>query len=218
MNQNRKLNDQFVDFQPQLFIAALRFTKDEDAAGDLVQDTLLKACRFSGSFEPGSNLKAWLFTILRNTYINNYRKHQKYDECDVEAISHWYPAKEESQKSLCCLIEYMVRNTLCVLRDSSEIRFRNIEPILRLMFSDTMLSALEAIPEINAIPIILCDLLDIQYNEAADIIGCPVGTVMSRIFRGREKLQIVLASVVGYTIKGEVFLKETMKDVPRPAA
>lgn len=213
MAGNEELSDQCIAFKPQLFVMALGFTKNEQDASDLVQDTLLKACRFDKYFEPGSNLKAWLCTILRNTYINNYRKRQKYDECDVETISHRYPVKEESEEFFYYILEYEIQTAARTRCGSPGIQFRDIKPALSSMLSDTMLSALEGIPEINAIPLILCDLLDIQYKEAASMIGCPIGTLMSRVFRGRRKLQVLLALAVEHTGQGGVVLKEMMWNV-----
>ena len=144
-----------------LYAAALRLTKNQRDAEDLVQDTYLRAFRFFDRFERGTNIKAWLFKILTNTFINRYRR----------------SVKERS------------------LVDGPEQHF-----IDRLL-SDDVLEALDAVPIDFRMAVILADLQDFSYREIADILDVPVGTVMSRLFRGRRLLQ---KSLAGYAVEAGV--------------
>jgi RNA polymerase sigma-70 factor, ECF subfamily len=167
-----------------LYNTAMRLTHNPSAAQDLVQETYLKAYRFFHRFEPGTNIKAWLFTILRNTYINTYRKIiRQQRQVDFEQVSPFLadPAAPSEWQE----------------RDS-------VEEMLRYVVQDDVKRALDDLPEEYRLVVLLADLEDFSYKEIADIVGCPVGTVMSRLFRGRRLLRKSLedfAKKSGY-IKG----------------
>src|SRR5262249_42656838 len=146
-----------------------RLTRNASEAQDLVQETLLKAYRFFDRFEPGTNVKAWLFTILRNTYINMYRKTvRQQEQVDFERIEPFYadaPHEPEwtDQESLAAMLHYLVQ--------------------------DDVKRALDALPEAYRIVVLLADMAELSYKDIATIVRCPEGTVMSRLFRGRRLLR-----------------------------
>lgn len=152
-----------------LYNMALRLTRNASEAQDLVQETLLKAFRFFDHFEPGTNVKAWLFTILKNTYINTYRKAARQQEqVDFERIEPFYA--EQSN-------------------DPDWADQEMLEASLSHILQDDVKRALDALPEAYRIVVLLADLADFSYKDIATIIGCPEGTVMSRLFRGRRLLR-----------------------------
>ena len=153
-----------------LYACALRLTRNERDAEDLVQDTYVRALRFHAQFERGTNLKAWLFRILTNAFINKYRrktKERQILEADApEAV--WETLSSAEVAERCADPEGMVHG-----------RF----------FSDTVKQALDGLPDEFRMTVILADLEEFSYKEIADILEVPVGTVMSRLFRGRRALQ-----------------------------
>jgi RNA polymerase sigma-70 factor (ECF subfamily) len=152
-----------------LYNTAMRLTRNASEAQDLVQETYLKAYRFFHRFEPGTNVKAWLFTILRNTYINAYRKTvRQQPQTDFEQVSPFYadPATPA---------EWAERGS--------------VEEMLRYVVHDDVKRALDDLPEEYRMVVLLADLEDFSYRDIATIVGCPVGTVMSRLFRGRRLLR-----------------------------
>jgi RNA polymerase sigma-70 factor, ECF subfamily len=152
-----------------LYNTAMRLTRNPSTAQDLVQETYLKAYRFFHRFEPGTNIKAWLFTILRNTYINVYRKTARQQpQVDFEQVSPFYTDPEASS-------EWGERSS--------------VEEMLHYVVHDDVKRALDDLPEEYRMVVLLADLEDFSYKEIADIVGCPVGTVMSRLFRGRRLLR-----------------------------
>ena len=154
-----------------LYSTALRLTRNPSEAQDLVQETLLKAYRFFDRFEPGTNVKAWLFTILRNTYINTYRKTVRQQEhVDFERIEPFYADTTNDPEW-----EWTDQESL--------------EAMLRHLVQDDVKRALDALPEVYRIVVLLADLAELPYKDIATIIGCPEGTVMSRLFRGRRLLR-----------------------------
>ena len=154
-----------------LYSTALRLTRNPSEAQDLVQETLLKAYRFFDRFEPGTNVKAWLFTILRNTYINTYRKMvRQQEQVDFERIEPFYADTANDPEW-----EWTDQEAL--------------EAMLRYLVQDDVKRALEALPEVYRIVVLLADLAELPYKDIAVIIGCPEGTVMSRLFRGRRLLR-----------------------------
>jgi RNA polymerase sigma-70 factor (ECF subfamily) len=156
-----------------LYTTAMRLTRNPGEAQDLVQETFLKAYRFYHRFEPGTNIKAWLFTILRNTYINAYRKaSRQQQQVDFDQVAPFYAAPSTPS-------EWTSRGSA--------------EDILRHLVQDDVKRALEALPDEYRMVVLLADLEDFAYKEIADIVGCPVGTVMSRLFRGRRLLRKSLA-------------------------
>jgi RNA polymerase sigma-70 factor (ECF subfamily) len=157
-----------------LYASALRFTRDPRDAEDLVQDAFLRACRFLDRFEPGTNMKAWLFRILTNTFINKYRR----------------STRERS------LVDGPEREMVTDQLHSPEVADRAENPeraLLDRLVSEDVLAAIDAVPIDFRMVVILADIHDFSYKEIADILDVPVGTVMSRLFRGRRHLQRSLA-------------------------
>ena len=159
---------------PSLYSAAVRLTRNERDAEDLVQDTVLRAYRFFDSFEAGTNCKAWLFRILTNVFCNRYREKEREHEILAEAKS-----SEANVEQFFAGVE----------------GGRDVETaLLGRLVSDDVERALAEIPQDFRMAVILADLEDFSYKEIADIMECPAGTVMSRLFRGRKMLQKLLYS------------------------
>ncbi|HEV8537677.1 MAG TPA: sigma-70 family RNA polymerase sigma factor [Bacteroidota bacterium] len=154
-----------------LYNYALRMTADPDDAKDLVQETYLKAYRFWDKYEKGTNIRAWLFRIMKNSYINRYRKETKEPETvDYNEIQNFY-------------------NT---------IRFESADPndlqekIFGGLLEDDVARAIESLPEDFRTVVILCDIEGLSYEEIAEFVDCPIGTVRSRLHRGRKILRTKL--------------------------
>ncbi|HSZ83364.1 MAG TPA: sigma-70 family RNA polymerase sigma factor [Polyangia bacterium] len=157
---------------PALYAAALRMTRHEKDAEDLVQDALVRAYRFFDTFEAGTNCKAWLFRILTNVFCNRYREREREHEILHEAEAS--PANFEQ---------------FLAGADAG----RDVETaLLGHMVSGDVEKALAALPSDFRMAVILADLEDFSYKEIADIMECPAGTVMSRLYRGRKMLQQAL--------------------------
>ena len=154
-----------------LYGSAFRLTRNAGDAEDLVQDTLLRAYRFWGSFHEGSNCKAWLFKILTNTFINSYQRKKRSKEILNAAI-----IQQETTDGT--LIQATARSH----QSPAEILIKN-------SMSEDVERALAAIPGDFRVAVLLCDVEGFSYKEIAEILECPVGTVMSRLYRGRKLLQ-----------------------------
>jgi RNA polymerase sigma-70 factor (ECF subfamily) len=156
-----------------LYSAALRLTKNERDAEDLVQDTCMRAFRFFDKFERGTNMKAWLFKILTNTFINRYRR--KVKERNVVEGSERDAVHERF-----------------ISRDATDFAANPEQYLFDRLLSDDVLRAIDGLPIDFRLVVILADLQEFSYKEIAEILDCPVGTVMSRLFRGRKLLQKTL--------------------------
>ncbi|HTR80726.1 MAG TPA: sigma-70 family RNA polymerase sigma factor [Bacteroidota bacterium] len=150
-----------------LYNYALRMTGNADDAHDLLQETFLKAYRFWDKYEKGTNVRAWLFRIMKNTYINVYRKAVKEpDTVDYNDIQNFYNIIREDSA------------------DANDLQ----EKLFGHLLDDDVTKALESLPEEFRTVVILCDIEGLTYEEIAEFVECPVGTVRSRLHRGRKLL------------------------------
>lgn len=174
---DRKLlfEEQALPFMDQLYAAAMRMTRNPADAADLVQETYVKAFQAFGQFQQGTNLKAWLYRIQTNTFINIYRKNQRAPyQGTIDELEDWQLGGAES------------------LTQSVSTRSAEAEAIDHLPDS-AVKDALQAIPEDFRLAVYFADVEGFSYQEIADIMKTPVGTVMSRLHRGRRLLRDILA-------------------------
>ncbi|HEX2573894.1 MAG TPA: sigma-70 family RNA polymerase sigma factor [Polyangia bacterium] len=150
-----------------LYAVALRLTRNERDAEDLVQDTALRAYRFFHRYEAGSNSRAWLFKILHNTFLTRYRRRSRERE----------------------VLEQLAEEPTSALAEEPDDPEKHL---LTEFLSEDVRRALDRLPEEFRTAVVLCDLEEFSYKEIAEIMECPVGTVMSRLHRGRRMLQEAL--------------------------
>ncbi len=164
--------EQAMPFMDQLFSHAMRMTRNQADAEDLVQETYLKGYRAFDSFKEGTNLRAWLFRILTNSYINNYRKKQRRpDESDLSDVEDLY------------LYRRLGGAETSTLGRSAE------DELLDTLTESEVKDAIENLPEQYRDAVLLADVEGFAYKEIAEILDVPIGTVMSRLHRGRKRLQ-----------------------------
>jgi len=163
---------QAMEFAPQLYSAAMRMTRNQADAEDLVQETYLRAYRGFGGFTEGTNLRAWLFRILTNTFINIYRaKQRRPQERDLADIEDLYLYRRLGS------LDAVLGNR------SAE------DQLFDVLTDDEVKQALEDLPEIFRLPVLLADVEGFAYKEIAEMLDIPIGTVMSRLHRGRKAMQ-----------------------------
>lgn len=162
-----------IPHMDSLYNFALRLSGTREDANDLLQETYLKAFRFFDKFQKGTNCKAWLFRIMKNSYINRYRKAQKTPESvDYDTVSDFY---------------HSIRPDGAEGNDLQRDVFNNL-------LTDEVVSAVDRLPSDFRTVVILCDIEDFTYEEIAEFVDCPVGTVRSRLHRGRRLLREYLGS------------------------
>ena len=172
MADQAKFAEEATPFMDSLYAAAMRMTRNPADAEDLVQETYLKAYRGFGGFEEGTNLKAWLYRILTNTFINTYRsKKRRPAESDLDDVEDLY-----------------LYRRLGGLEAAAAGRSAEDE-LLDIYTDDEVKQALEELPEQFRMAVMLADVEGFSYKEIADILEIPIGTVMSRLHRGRKGLQ-----------------------------
>jgi RNA polymerase sigma-70 factor (ECF subfamily) len=172
MADQAKFADQAMEYMPSLYSAAMRMTRKPADAEDLVQETYLRAYRGFGGFKEGTNLKAWLYRILTNTFINRYRSQQRRpDETNLDDVE-----------------DFFLYRRLGGLEGARANRSAEDE-LLDLFTETEVKEAVESLPEQFRIAVLLADVEGFSYKEIAEILDVPIGTVMSRLHRGRKGLQ-----------------------------
>lgn len=171
LRKQQEFNEEIIPHLDSLYNFGLRLTSDPNDAEDLVQDTIVKAYRFFSSYEKGTNAKAWLFRILKNSYINNYRrKSKKPQEVDYDEVSSFYESIRAERT------------------ESSDLE----DKMFRELIDDELTNALDQIPEDFRTVVLLCDVEDFTYEEIANMLDVPIGTIRSRLHRGRNLLKAQL--------------------------
>lgn len=185
IDQQALFETEFLPHADALYNFAYHLTYHEEDSNDLVQETFLKAYRYSKLYEPGTNAKAWLFKILKNGFINDYRKAtRRPSTIDYDEVAEWHQSDDESQQS----------------------RLDLREEIFRDLMGDEVTKALNSLPVDFKTVILLCDIEGFTYEEIAKIVDIPIGTVRSRLHRARQILKEKLeayATTLGYTNKQE---------------
>lgn len=185
-----------MQYAQSLYTTALRMTRNPADAQDLVQETYLKAYRSFATFDEGTNLRAWLFRILTNTFINNYRAKQRRPQeselKDVENLYLYHRIPELSQLSS------SAEDQLMDMFAGSEVR-----------------QALESLPEAFLMPVLLSDVEQFSYKEIGEILEIPIGTVMSRLHRGRKALQQALYE---YAMNRHLVSRQALAEIAQPTS
>lgn len=167
-DRHREFELEALPHMDLLYNYAVRMTNSPQDADDLVQETYLKAYRFWDSYEQGTNIKAWLFRILKNSYINRYRKETKEpDTVDYDEVKDFYSTARDAST------------------DSNNLQ----ETLFGNLLDDDVTKAIAALPDDFRTVVILSDIEGLSYEEIADFVDCPLGTVRSRLHRGRKLLR-----------------------------
>ena len=171
VQKQEDFQEEIIPHLDAMYNFALRLTSDPNDAEDLVQDTIVKAFRFFSSYEKGTNAKAWLFRILKNSYINKYRKQSKQpSQVDYDEVSSFYETIRADRT------------------DTSDLEDR----MFRELIDDDISNALEELPEDFRTVVLLCDVEGFTYEEIANMLDVPIGTIRSRLHRGRNLLKAQL--------------------------
>ncbi|MFZ0531053.1 MAG: sigma-70 family RNA polymerase sigma factor [Propionicimonas sp.] len=171
--RDARFESEALGYLDQLYGAALRMTRSPADAEDLVQETFAKAYASFHQFTPGTNLKAWLYRILTNTFINSYRKKQRQPQSSGQEVEDWQLARAEAHTS-------------------TGLRSAEMEAMDRMPHS-AVTDAMNALAPDFRLAVYLADVEGFSYKEIAEIMGTPIGTVMSRLNRGRNQLRANLA-------------------------
>jgi RNA polymerase sigma-70 factor (ECF subfamily) len=175
MSAKEQFTSDAMQYAPQLFSTALRMTRNRSDAEDLVQETYIKGWRSFHTFQEGTNLRAWLFRIMTNTYINKYNaQKRKGTEVELDDVEELFLYKRLGSI------------------DQSQLSSSAEDQMLDLFTDDEVKNALESLPEDFRIPVLLSDVDGFSYKEIAEMLEIPMGTVMSRLHRGRKAMQKML--------------------------
>ena len=175
MGAREDFTNDAMQYAPQLFATALRMTRNRADAEDLVQETFLKGWRAFDSYQQGTNLRAWLFRIMTNTFINKYNSQQRRpQETELDEVEELF------------LFRRMGAFDQSKMNQSAE------DQMLELFTDDEVKNAIESLPETFRIPVLLSDVEGFSYKEIAEMLEVPIGTVMSRLHRGRKAMQKML--------------------------
>ena len=175
MGAREDFTNDAMQYAPQLFSSAVRMTRNRADAEDLVQETFLKGWRSFNTFQEGTNLRAWLFRIMTNTYINKYNaKQRRPDETELDEVE-----------------ELFLFRRLGAF-DQSKMSASAEDQMLEMFTDDEVKNALEELPEQFRLPVLLSDVDGFSYKEIAEMLDVPIGTVMSRLHRGRKVMQKLL--------------------------
>jgi RNA polymerase sigma-70 factor (ECF subfamily) len=169
------LTKEAMQYAPQLFSTALRMTRNRADAEDLVQETFVKAWRSFATFQEGTNLRAWLFRIMTNTFINKYNAQQR------------RPQETELDE-----VEELFLFRRIGAFDQSKMNQSAEDQLLEFFTDDEVKNAIEELPEMFRLPVLLSDVDGFSYKEIAEMLDVPIGTVMSRLHRGRKMMQKLL--------------------------
>ena len=175
MSAQEQFTSDAMQYAPQLFSTALRMTRSRSDAEDLVQETYIKGWRSFHTFQEGTNLRAWLFRIMTNTYINKYNaQKRKGTEVELDDVEELFLYKRLGSI------------------DQSQLSSSAEDQMLELFTDDEVKSALEELPEDFRMPVLLSDVDGFSYKEISEMLEIPIGTVMSRLHRGRKAMQKML--------------------------
>lgn len=172
MSTRETFADDAMQYAPQLFSTAMRMTRNRADAEDLVQETFMKAWRSFNSYEQGTNLRAWLFRIMTNAFINRYNaKQRRPEETELDDVE-----------------ELFLYRRIGAF-DQTKITASAEDQMLELFTDDEVKRALEDLPDTFRLPVLLSDVDGFSYKEISEMLDVPIGTVMSRLHRGRKAMQ-----------------------------